>query len=170
MKPSYTSIGCYPLLYLTTDDYVLCHQCATDEEEEGFRESTPHVNWEDCCLYCDECSDRIESAYAEEEEEEEAEEEEEEAEEEEEEEEEGVTWQVCNICRVYISNDDASSLDYFYDQKTSDRIFETMKHNLETEPGYAIVTTRLDEDYHRKPCQCCSVSLDPIRYQVVFQE
>jgi hypothetical protein len=71
MKPSYTSIGSYPLVYLDNMDNVLCPCCASEEEEE----TTPHINWEDPYLYCDECSDRIESAYAEEEEDDDREEE-----------------------------------------------------------------------------------------------
>ena len=63
---AYTSIGSYPLVYLTNENQVLCSCCATDEEEEV----TSHINYEDPHLYCDECSTRIESAYGEEEEEE----------------------------------------------------------------------------------------------------
>tara|TARA_R100000664_G_scaffold27686_1_gene38524 strand:+ start:1427 stop:1630 length:204 start_codon:yes stop_codon:yes gene_type:complete len=62
---AYTSIGSYPLLYLTNANQVLCSCCATDEEEEV----TAHINYEVTDLYCDECSTRIESAYGEEEEE-----------------------------------------------------------------------------------------------------
>lgn len=68
----YTSLGCYPLLYLTKQNNILCPACARDDEENHGKGGDPDdpleasdVNWEDASLYCDECSQRIESAYAE---------------------------------------------------------------------------------------------------------
>lgn len=57
--------GCYPLFYLTTCGEVLCPACANKEEP---RENIigQDANYEDASLYCDECSERIPSAYAEE--------------------------------------------------------------------------------------------------------
>lgn len=69
----YTSLGSYPLLYLDKDNNVLCPTCAAEEEENA--KDPDHwargveacgINYEDPHLYCDECSTRIESAYAEE--------------------------------------------------------------------------------------------------------
>jgi hypothetical protein len=58
---SYTAIGAYPLTYLTASA-VLCPQCAS----ANLRAVTiAAINWEDPDLYCDECGDRVESAYAE---------------------------------------------------------------------------------------------------------
>jgi hypothetical protein len=62
MLPKYTSVGCYPLFYLTAGCEVLCPACASAEPTTP---PTSDVNWEDPALYCDECSERIESAYAE---------------------------------------------------------------------------------------------------------
>ena len=56
--PHYTSVGSYPLLYLTDENSVLCPGCASTANEP----STPHTNYESVC-YCDECSAEIESAY-----------------------------------------------------------------------------------------------------------
>ena len=60
----FTSVGCYPLAYLTKTNDVLCAGCATDEANDGHA-VTPEVNWENGKLFCDECGTRIESAYAE---------------------------------------------------------------------------------------------------------
>lgn len=61
---TYAWPGGYPLYYLATDDSVLCPKCANDEDELP----TAHgINYEDAALYCDECGQRIESAYAEDE-------------------------------------------------------------------------------------------------------
>ena len=58
---SYTAIGAYPLVYLTASS-ALCPQCA-DENKRAVQAAA--VNWQDPQLFCDACSDRIESAYAE---------------------------------------------------------------------------------------------------------
>ena len=60
--------GGYPIFYLDKHDNVLCPACA-NEHEPGEDDAPVHadVNWEDPSLYCDECSERIESAYAEDE-------------------------------------------------------------------------------------------------------
>lgn len=58
---SYTAIGAYPLAYLTASS-VLCPQCASANPRAV---TIAAINWEDPDLFCDECSDRIQSAYAE---------------------------------------------------------------------------------------------------------
>lgn len=68
----YTEWGCYPLAYLDRQDSVLCRDCAQEsyanpDQLDEFRPRTVFVNYEDPHLYCDNCSERIESAYAEEE-------------------------------------------------------------------------------------------------------
>jgi hypothetical protein len=55
---SFTSVGGYPLLYLTDKDTVLCPSCASTNDEP----TTPHVNYESR-VDCDECSTEIEAAY-----------------------------------------------------------------------------------------------------------
>jgi len=60
---SFTSVGAYPLLYLTESDSVLCADCAAQGDGDD-PTATCGVNWEDPHLTCDECSERIESAYA----------------------------------------------------------------------------------------------------------
>ena len=59
---AYTSIGCYPVIYLDSQGSALCATCAT-EEIENIKAAT--ANWENPSLFCDGCSQRIESAYAE---------------------------------------------------------------------------------------------------------
>ena len=66
--PKYSSVGCYPLFYLDGENSVLCADCANesdnDDELDKFRPVACDANWEDPSLYCDQCSTRIESAYA----------------------------------------------------------------------------------------------------------
>lgn len=74
--PAYAWPGGYPMFYLTADGGVLCPDCANGEH--GSEASTSpeadaqwqivayDANWEDPHLFCDHCSERIESAYAEE--------------------------------------------------------------------------------------------------------
>lgn len=62
--PAYTSVGSYPLVYLTKRDDVLCAKCATealraDEEPPVLGD----VHWEGEPLECAECGAAIESAY-----------------------------------------------------------------------------------------------------------
>ena len=69
--PTFSSMGSYPLFYLTDTYDVVCPECANTEED--FQESdmlgdnleSVDVNYESECLYCDVCSDRIPSAYGE---------------------------------------------------------------------------------------------------------
>jgi len=71
----FTSVGGYPLFYLMADNGVLCADCLTGADADGlsydFEDPQWYVeaygvNWEDPHLYCEHCSGRIESAYAEE--------------------------------------------------------------------------------------------------------
>jgi hypothetical protein len=70
---TYTDLGGYPLFYVTRDNGVLCPACAnrnlklTLGDDPQWRIVDCDVNYEDPELYCDNCSERIESAYAEEE-------------------------------------------------------------------------------------------------------
>ena len=73
----FSGFGRYPLFYMTAKGDVLCTDCADAEEgkdhdaedDECECESEPiahcDANYEDPSLYCDECSERIESAYVE---------------------------------------------------------------------------------------------------------
>lgn len=71
-----TDLGGYPLFYLTADNGVLCPKDANMAEREGLS-GDPHdaqwnivaaqINYEDAWLFCDHCSERIPSAYAEDE-------------------------------------------------------------------------------------------------------
>jgi hypothetical protein len=55
--------GGYPLYYQDREDNVLCPNCAG---KQGYSPIVAcSVNWEDPDLTCDDCSKRIESAYAE---------------------------------------------------------------------------------------------------------
>jgi hypothetical protein len=63
MLPRYTSVGSYPLYYVTPGDYkVLCPACA--DENDLLSATDGHVSWEGS-LTCDACSEEIECAYPE---------------------------------------------------------------------------------------------------------
>jgi len=66
--------GGYPLYFLCDDGAALCCDCAKAERRNvleaiackarnGWRVVGQDINWEDDTLLCDNCSDRIESAY-----------------------------------------------------------------------------------------------------------
>jgi hypothetical protein len=72
----YTSIGCYPLFWLTSDGGTLHHACVLenlgtigrstrDGAHDGWAVVACDINYEDADMYCDHCGERIESAYAE---------------------------------------------------------------------------------------------------------
>lgn len=70
----FSSVGCYPVFYVTKDSAVLCAQCVQDNLEQCTDPDDPSwfivahdANWEDPHLHCEHCGERIESAYAEEE-------------------------------------------------------------------------------------------------------
>lgn len=60
----FTSIGLYPIFYVTGRNDCLCPACAGNVEKENPMVATD-ANWENPSLYCDVCSERIESAHAE---------------------------------------------------------------------------------------------------------
>ena len=66
---AYTSVGCYPIEYITADGGVLCPKCVKDEREtiadainendtrSGWRVVACDVNYEGdyCCDHCGDC-------------------------------------------------------------------------------------------------------------------
>lgn len=69
--PRYSSVGGYPYVYLIEGDGVFaefCPKCAREVEDDSKNPAkifSVVVNWEDPELYCEECGERIESAYTE---------------------------------------------------------------------------------------------------------
>ena len=76
--PSFAWPGGYPLFYLCEDGGILCPDCANDSRvreemrvnpkdfpDKSWRISAYDVNWEDGWMLCDNCNERIESAYRE---------------------------------------------------------------------------------------------------------
>ena len=55
----------YPLWYVIDDYKCQCNECATISKSEGCT-VLAQVNYDDDNLWCDECSVKIESAYADE--------------------------------------------------------------------------------------------------------
>ena len=70
--PSCVWPGGYPLYYFNSRGETFCPPCATKVASAEYEDPLAgiEINWEDASLYCDECSERIESAYAEPEDEE----------------------------------------------------------------------------------------------------
>ena len=77
-KSKYAWPGGYPLFAITNDGGCLCHKCSKDNYRlireaqktielgcSGWSVVAVDVNWEDSELYCDNCSETIESAYGE---------------------------------------------------------------------------------------------------------
>ena len=67
---TFSEIGCYPLFYVTKSNDVICPSCVNsnissckDKEDINYIVAID-TNWEDPMLYCDECSEKIPSAYA----------------------------------------------------------------------------------------------------------
>ena len=67
---SYAWPGGYPIFYVTKDCGVLCPKCSNENKELTKDKDDPQwfivdydVNWEDESLYCDNCNEKIESAY-----------------------------------------------------------------------------------------------------------
>jgi hypothetical protein len=64
----YAFPGGYPLYYIDGEGQALCPDCATkslgDYTCPSFRPVAADINYEDPALHCDDCSQRIESAYA----------------------------------------------------------------------------------------------------------
>ena len=71
----YAFPGGYPKYAITDDGGTLCKKCCESEQElirlsfprDGWYVVAIDINWEDSNLYCDNCNDRIESAYGEDE-------------------------------------------------------------------------------------------------------
>ena len=66
----FTMVGGYPVYWVTYGADVLCSTCVAENIieccEPGPGQIDAHgINWEDPHLHCDNCGDRIESAYAE---------------------------------------------------------------------------------------------------------
>lgn len=75
-KHPYAWPGGYPLFAITDDGGCLCHTCTKNNLglivkaiaqglRNGWMVTNITVNWEDTELYCDNCNQRIESAYGE---------------------------------------------------------------------------------------------------------
>ena len=66
---AYTSVGSYPIFYLTRQNQVLHPQTVEDQLVECCDDTdemwvvSAHVNWENPHLYCDISSEKIEAAY-----------------------------------------------------------------------------------------------------------
>ena len=64
--PAYAWPGGYPMYYVDDEGNILCPRCANKNDEYSAELIAYDANWEDPDLYCDNCQERIESAYAEE--------------------------------------------------------------------------------------------------------
>jgi hypothetical protein len=63
--PRYSTIGAYALFYVMRGCECVCPTCVSEglsNDNMEYLDATIHVNWESV-IYCDECGERIESAY-----------------------------------------------------------------------------------------------------------
>lgn len=76
IRTKYAWPGGYPLFGICCDGGALCIDCMKLEYKQiayarrnnlrdGWRVDAVEINWEDDCLYCEHCSNLIESAYGE---------------------------------------------------------------------------------------------------------
>ena len=74
IRDKYAWPGGYPLFLITSDGAALCTDCGKkayrniasaihNNVSDGWKVEAVDVNWEDTELYCDHCSQPIESAY-----------------------------------------------------------------------------------------------------------
>ena len=61
--PTYAWPGGYPILYLDSENFVLCPECANDEGEHNNPIVAQFIHWEGPSEWCEDCSAEIESAY-----------------------------------------------------------------------------------------------------------
>ena len=69
----FTSYGSYPRFAFTNDGAVICPKCCREEissimvadNSDGWLLVGDEINYEDCSLYCDNCNEKIPSAYGE---------------------------------------------------------------------------------------------------------
>ena len=77
IRDEYAWPGGYPLFLVTSDGAALCIDCGKKEYRsivwairhnvsDGWKVEAADINYEDAELYCDHCSNKIESAYGEE--------------------------------------------------------------------------------------------------------
>lgn len=63
--PTFSSIGCYPLFYVTSYNNILCAECANDILNDEYEDIISYdINYEDNSMFC-EGGCKIESAYGE---------------------------------------------------------------------------------------------------------
>lgn len=66
---AYTSVGCYPIFYVTHDGSCLCAKCATsdgqtnDPDDPQWFLTGADIHWEGDPLICEHCNESIEPAY-----------------------------------------------------------------------------------------------------------
>lgn len=61
--PTYAWPGGYPIIYLDSENFVLCSECANDEAEHNNPIVAHFIHWEGQSERCEDCSAEMESAY-----------------------------------------------------------------------------------------------------------
>ena len=64
--PSYAWPGGYPIFYIDKQNNCLCPDCANRDIDQSQEVIASDINWENDCLYCDDCGNKIQSSYGEE--------------------------------------------------------------------------------------------------------
>jgi hypothetical protein len=61
--PSHTSIGCYPIVYVSKRGEPRCSECATNNDNDWNPTNDAGIHWEGKSHSCEDCGCYIESAY-----------------------------------------------------------------------------------------------------------
>lgn len=64
-------------------------------------------------------------------------------------------WLVCDTCACYIANNDATSLDYYYEEEKAAEVLATMNKSLEEANGYAVLNFDELHGFSSFRCDCC---------------
>jgi len=137
--------GGYPLFYVTADNGVLCPKCANKNlkltlcpDDKQWFIAAADINYEDGALYCDNCSGRIESAYAEPE-----------------------TLQACADCFDVIAGN-VDNIDADREGEISAAVAALQTDGAQLIPGTA------ENEFSWSPCEICGSKLGGKRHDVTL--
>ena len=81
-------------------------------------------------------------------------------------------YMVCQDCLMMLANDDASGLDYDYDEKEAVRRLKAINDGVQEAAGegcYIVCgDSEQDEEFSTSPCDCCGDRLAGSRHHCVL--
>lgn len=155
IRAKYAWPGGYPMYCVTADGAALCMACARKEYEQiararkdgdtsgGWHVDAVAINYEDASLHCDHCSERIESAYAEDQIDKGTPD-------------DAIELWLCDDCTIAECNGDYSGMD----DETATRVEQALDKlhkeasrvlpNFNSEHGHGI------DEFKADRCDCCN--------------